>query len=184
MGKKRMFNTDILESDAFTSMSAQAQILYVHLCMHADDDGLLSNAQWVMRGLNIQKSRMQELLGKRFLLDLGDGITCIKHWWINNTLRKDTYKPTAYTEKLDLLKVKENGAYTDDCNASVTTFSKPCNASVTAEGKGCNVDKISKGKLSKGKYNRKRLPDFYIEEGESTDIEKAREKMFGKEKAS
>ena len=85
---------------------------------------------------------------------------------------------------MELLKIKENGAYTDDCNVSVTDEGKPCNEYVTAKGKSCSVDKISKDKISKGKNNsRKRLPDFHKEEGEETDIKATRSKLFGEEMA-
>jgi len=175
MAKKRMFSTDILESDAFTSMSTQSQMLYVHLSMYADDDGFLSNAQWIMRAVGIPKKYMQELLDKRFLLDMGNDVTCIKHWRINNTIRTDRYKPTVHQDKLATLFIKENGAYTDRCTPEskpMTTNPQPCG----------DVDKISIGKVSKGKYNtRKRLPDFHEIEGEPTDINDAREKLFGKE---
>lgn len=182
MAKKRMFNKDIIESDAFTTMPIQAQMLYVHLSMNADDDGLLNNALAIARAYDIKPRALEILKEKRFLLDLGDGIVCIKHWWINNTLRKDTYKPTAYTEKMATLKIKENGAYTDDCNVFVTAEVETCNVSVTAEGKGCSVDKISKDKVSKGK-NNKRFPDFVKEDAPPTDIQAVREQMFGKEQA-
>lgn len=113
MADRRMFAKTILESDAFTSMSAKAQCLYVHLCMNADDDGLMNNAMSVCRSLGFTKANLQELFGKRFLLDLGDGITAVKHWKINNYIQKDRYKPTIYQEKMNLIKVKEDGSYTD-----------------------------------------------------------------------
>ena len=108
-----MFAKTILESDAFTTMTPKAQCLYVHLCMNADDDGLMNNAMSVCRSLGFTKSNLDELFGKRFLLDLGDGITAVKHWKINNYIQKDRYKPTIYQEKMNLLKVKDDGSYTD-----------------------------------------------------------------------
>lgn len=181
MANKRMFNRDIVESDAFTSMSPQAQALYLHLCMNADDDGFLNNAKRLTLSYDLTPKVLQELLDKRFLLDLGDGITVIKHWFINNALRKDRYNPTAYTEKRDLLTIKENGSYTDD----KTKWQPNGNQMATSLQPVRATDKISIDKYSKGKnINRKRLPDFHKEEGEETDIKAVREKMFGKEIAS
>ena len=113
MADRRMFAKTILESDAFTTMTPKAQCLYVHLCMNADDDGLMNNAMSVCRSLGFTKSNLDELFGKRFLLDLGDGITAVKHWKINNYIQKDRYKPTIYQEKMNLIKIKEDGSYTD-----------------------------------------------------------------------
>lgn len=113
MADRRMFAKTILESDAFTSMSSEAQILYVHLCMHADDDGFMNNARGVCRSLGFAKTKLDELFKKRFLLDMGDGITVIKHWKINNYIQKDRYKPTIYQEQFERLKVKNDNSYTD-----------------------------------------------------------------------
>lgn len=113
MADRRMFAKTILESDAFTSMSSEAQILYVHLCMHADDDGFMNNARGVCRSLGFTKPKLDELFKKRFLLDMGDGITVIKHWKINNYIQKDRYKPTIYQEQFERLKVKNDNSYTD-----------------------------------------------------------------------
>ena len=113
MADRRMFAKTILESDAFTSMSSEAQILYVHLCMHADDDGFMNNARSVCKSLGFTKTKLDELFKKRFLLDMGNGITVIKHWKINNYIQKDRYKPTIYQEQFERLKVKNDNSYTD-----------------------------------------------------------------------
>ena len=41
MAQRRMFHTDVVESDKFLDLSAGAQLLYFHLGMQADDDGFL-----------------------------------------------------------------------------------------------------------------------------------------------
>ena len=113
MADRRMFAKTIVESDAFTSMSAKAQCLYYRLGMDCDDDGVMNNAMSICRSLGFTKPVLQELLDKRFLLDLGDGVTVIKHWKINNYIQKDRYKPTIYQEQFTRLKVKNDGSYTD-----------------------------------------------------------------------
>lgn len=113
MADRRMFAKTIVESDAFTTMTPKAQCLYLHLCMNADDDGLMNNAMSVCRSLGFTKTNLQELFDKRFLLDLGDGITAVKHWKINNYIQKDRYKPSIYQDKMNLIKVKEDGSYTE-----------------------------------------------------------------------
>lgn len=113
MAEKRMFAKTVVESGAFYRMSAKAQCLYLHLCMNADDDGMLNNALVICRSLNFNKNILQELLDKRFVLDCGDDVMCIKHWRVNNTIAKDRYKPTMYQEQLSKLSVKENKSYTD-----------------------------------------------------------------------
>ena len=115
MAQRRMFAKTIVESDAFTSMSLQAQLLYFHLAMSADDDGLLNNAAGLARNYGIRKAALKELFDNRFLLDLGNSVTCIKHWKICNEIKKDRYKPTIYQKQLESVIVRKDGAYTEAC---------------------------------------------------------------------
>lgn len=112
MADRRMFSTKIVESDAFYDLLPTAQALYLHLCMAADDDGFINNPRSVVRGMGCHNSHLEELIEKRFLIELPSGIVCIKHWRINNYIQKDRYKETVYTEEKRLVYIKENGAYT------------------------------------------------------------------------
>ena len=107
-----MFAKTIVESDAFLSQSVKAQCLYLHLGMSADDDGILNNALSICRGLGFKKDVLDELIANRFLLDLGDGITVIKHWLINNRIQNDRRKPSVYQDKLQVLSIRDDKAYT------------------------------------------------------------------------
>lgn len=124
MAEKRMFAKTVVESGAFYRMSAKAQCLYLHLCMNADDDGLLNNALVICRSLNFSKNILQELLDKRFVLDCGDDVMCIKHWKMSNTIAKDRYKPTIYQEEYQKLTIKDNKAYTERDNSVSEMYTK------------------------------------------------------------
>jgi len=106
-----MFSTKIINSDAFNGLSFAAQALYLRLAMEADDDGFLNCARTIARGMGVPDEDMQSLYDKRFLLDMGDGITVIKHWNINNHIRKDRKQDTQYSEEKERLTLKDNGAY-------------------------------------------------------------------------
>lgn len=112
MAQRRMFSPDIVDSDAFLDMPVSSQVLYFHLAMRADDDGFISPRK-VMRLINVGDDDLKVLLTKRFLLPFESGVVVIKHWLIHNLIRKDRYKETRYTEEKKLLKIKENGAYTE-----------------------------------------------------------------------
>lgn len=113
MANKRMISADIITSDAFITMRHEAQALYLQCIINSDDDGLIDNMTGVLRSLALKSPTLSELLRKKFILDLGDGIYCIKHWWIlNNNISPDRKKQTKYPEKLKLLKLKDNRAYT------------------------------------------------------------------------
>ena len=108
-----MFAKTIVESGDFYNLSIKAQNLYFHLGMLADDDGFLNNALVICRGCGFTKATLQELIDRRFILDCGDNIHCVKHWLINNTVPKDRKKDTIYKDKLEKLHIKDNKSYTD-----------------------------------------------------------------------
>lgn len=106
-----MFSKDITENDAFLDMPLSTQALYFHLGMQADDDGFVSPVR-IVRMLGAQTDDLKLLISKKFLLPFEDGVVVIKHWKINNYLRSDRYKETPHREKIALLSVKNNNAYT------------------------------------------------------------------------
>lgn len=112
MARRRMFSTQVVESDAFTNMPLSAQSLYFHLSMSADDDGFVNNPSTVQRMINASDEDMKALCNKGFLLIFDSGIVAIKHWRINNYIQKDRYHSTAYVEEKQKIEVKENGSYT------------------------------------------------------------------------
>lgn len=113
MAQRRMFSKDITEHDGFLEMPLSTQALYFHLGMQADDDGFVSPNR-IVRMIGCQADDIKLLIAKRFILPFEDGVVVIKHWQINNYIQKDRYKITKHVEKMALLKVKDNGAYTLD----------------------------------------------------------------------
>lgn len=109
---RRMFSPQIIDSDAFLEMPSSAQSLYFHLGMRADDDGFVGNPRKILKIINSSEDDLKILLAKSFILTFESGIIVIKHWRINNLIRKDWYKETAYLEEKSHLNIKENGAYT------------------------------------------------------------------------
>lgn len=112
MAEKRMFSKVIVDSDAFLDMPLSTQALYFHLSMRADDDGFLNNARKIQRLVGASDDDLRLLLMKRFVIGFEDGILVIKHWRMNNYLRKDRYTPTVYQDEYAMLGVKKNGSYT------------------------------------------------------------------------
>ena len=114
MAERRMFCKSIIESDQFMDMPAEAQMLYVRLNMAADDDGFCDNPRAIMRGCGASNDTMKILIAKKFVLtfDRNDGfIVVIKHWRMNNYIRKDNYRETKYKELMRELYYDENKSY-------------------------------------------------------------------------
>ena len=95
-------------------MPAEAQSLYFHLNMAADDDGFCDNPRSVMRSCGASNDTMKLLIAKKFVLtfEKNDGfVVVVKHWRLNNYIRKDTYHETKYKEFMRELYFDENQSY-------------------------------------------------------------------------
>ena len=114
MATKRMFSLKIVDTDAFTEMPNEAQLLYFRLCLAADDDGFVSNPRRVMRSYGIADDNMKILIAKKFVLVLKKdecSIVLIKHWRMHNTIQRDRYTPSPYHDLLKYIYLDENNAY-------------------------------------------------------------------------
>jgi hypothetical protein len=110
MAKRRMFNIDLMTSDKVLRLSPRAQLLYLQLNLHADDDGLVGNSMGIIRILNIPKKILTELEDEGFLIIFESGVVAITHWFIHNQIRRDRYSETRYFEELSQLTI-EKGRY-------------------------------------------------------------------------
>lgn len=116
---RRMFSDEVTDTDAFLDMPTGSQLLYFRLGMLADDDGFISNTKLAMRAIGASEDELKILFAKKFLLPFENGICVIKHWRINNYIRKQYYKETRYTKERSMLRIKENGAYTFNLEGSI-----------------------------------------------------------------
>lgn len=111
LANKRMFTMKIVDSDAFLDMPLSTQCLYFHLNMRADDDGFIGNPKRIMKITGASEDDLRLLIAKRFVLTFEDGVIVIKHWRMHNTLSRDRYAETSYTDEKKMLLLKDNGSY-------------------------------------------------------------------------
>lgn len=107
-----MTSLEVIDTDAFLDMPISSQLLYFHLNARADDDGFVANPKKVARILGAGPDDLKVLIAKKFIIVFEDGICVIKHWRINNFIRKDIYKETKYLDHKNTLFIRANGAYT------------------------------------------------------------------------
>ena len=115
MAQRRMFSLKIVSSDAFLDMPLSTQALYFHLGMYSDDDGFV-NPKKIMRMIGSSSDDLKLLIAKRFVLTFENGVIVIKHWKINNLIRKDFYQETVYINQKKSLTFNKNKAYTENVN--------------------------------------------------------------------
>ena len=109
---RRMFSDEVTKTDAFLDMPTSSQLLYFHLGMEADDDGFVPSPRMVMRVIGASNDDLKLLFAKKFLLSFENGVCVVKHWRINNQIRKDRYTETTYLKEKGQLYIRENGSYT------------------------------------------------------------------------
>ena len=68
----------------------------------------------IQRMINSSDDDLKLLIAKNFLIPFESGVVVVKHWLIHNTIQKDRYKPSVYTEEKAILTVKDNKVYTMD----------------------------------------------------------------------
>lgn len=185
MGTRRMFSRRITDSAKFLKMGGGAQLLYFHLCMHADDDGVVE-AFTVKRGIGANDDDMQNLIGRGFIrmLDADNEIVLISDWYEHNKIRRDRITPSMYrgliassapdvmllepTQRKDRQKplIEVTPGQDDDCQADDSesaSSGQPWDSDGTSQGQP-DVNhgttecppKISKDKLSKDKTSKER----------------------------
>ena len=101
----------IVDTDAFLDMPLSTQCLYFHLNMRADDDGFIGNPKRIEKIIGAYDDDLKLLIAKRFVILFDDGVIVIKHWRMHNTLSRDRYIETSYTDEKKKLLLKDNGSY-------------------------------------------------------------------------
>ena len=127
MAEKRMFSRELVESDQFLELPLSAQGLYMHICMEADDDGFVNNANRIRKVVEASKEDYQILFDRGYLLQMANGLVVVSHWKICNSIRKDRYKPTMYQSEWSKLRLLDN-VYVLEENGGTQTQSQSITA--------------------------------------------------------
>ena len=96
MAERRMFSKSLIHGSTFTDLPKAAQLLYFHMGLSCDDDGVCGNASVVCRMARTSQQSLQTLIDTGWVLDLGDGVVAMTHWRVHNNIRSDRYKPTLH----------------------------------------------------------------------------------------
>ena len=111
MANRRMFSLSVVDTDHFLDMPATARLLFYDLGMRADDDGFLQNAQRIARTTGAGKDDLSLLVAKGYVIPFESGVYVIRHWGVNNQIRKDRHRATLCASERALLKITPSGEY-------------------------------------------------------------------------
>lgn len=100
MANRRMFNKSICKSTKFLKMPSEAQNLYFHLNLSADDDGIVE-AFNVMREIGCNEDNLKILVAKEYIKILNeDLVSYILDWTQHNSIRADRKVNSIHIELL------------------------------------------------------------------------------------
>lgn len=89
MATRRMFSSRIVNSARFLQMPEGSQLLYFHLSMRADDDGIVE-VYPVTRLLGNQPNNFKILVARGFILQLNeDQVSLVTDWGEHNVIIAD-----------------------------------------------------------------------------------------------
>lgn len=95
-----MFSSRIANSAKFLQMPTESQLLYFHLNLHADDDGI-AEAYPIMKLLGISPDAFKVLLAKDYIKQLNeDQVIVIADWLEHNVIRADRKVDSIYKHLL------------------------------------------------------------------------------------
>ena len=149
MARCRMLSEAIMRSEIYLSMTLGAQILYVQLCVEADDEGFVGSAQRTVRLLGVKKASLKELIDNKFLLVFEkSGVSVIAHWCIHNKIKKNRIRDTIYQEErskifLNKQNIYEIGSQPLENPQKDTPMAKTKSRTKSAQIVGQNLDNLS-----------------------------------------
>ena len=111
MAERRMFAKSVVFYDVLPELPHSTQVLYMHLNMHADDDGLVGNPRPVMRLAQCTQQDLDGLGECGLVLMLPSGTVAITHWRVHNQIRRDRYHPTRLQKDFAQLVLTPEGTY-------------------------------------------------------------------------
>lgn len=105
MANRRMLSKTVVQTQRFLRLPLEAQALYCHLVVNADDDGIVE-AFPIMRMINANEDSLNLLTLKQYLLLLNNEMVYfIKDFFEQNTIKADRYTPSSHRQLLiDYLK--------------------------------------------------------------------------------
>ncbi|MDB2122847.1 hypothetical protein [Clostridium paraputrificum] len=100
MARRRMFSLKIVDSARFLKMPTSSQLLYFHLGMRADDDGVVEGFN-VLRMTGLNEDDLKILVAKGYVQILNeDLVSFITDWREHNLIRADRKVDSIYKDLL------------------------------------------------------------------------------------
>lgn len=152
-----MFSHRIANSAKFLQMPSESQLLYFHMILRADDDGVVESYP-LIKMLGLASDNFKVLIAKGFIRQLNeDQVIIIVDWLEHNTIRADR---------------KVNSIYFDLIKEQLPDLAliEPKPRADTGKPTGQPMDVHSPRKLSKDKLSKDNIPTTSGEGNEVNEI--------------
>ena len=97
---KRMLTTEILCENRFLALPRGAQLLYVLMCLYADDDGLCGYAKMLVGLCKAEISDFFALEKAGFIYAFESGVIYIRDFRVMNRIPKKYYRKSVFKREL------------------------------------------------------------------------------------
>lgn len=163
MAQRRMFSKTIIESARFLKMPIESQVLYFHLGLRADDDGVVE-AYPVLKILGTAEDALRVLVAKQFIKILNEDLVAyIIDWNEHNTIRADRKVDSIYKnlliQMLPDVKPKEPKPRADTGKTTGRTMDNQRTAQVRLGKGSIGEESIDKDKVSRSDIFKPPTPD-------------------------
>ena len=164
-----MFSLDVIDLDSFIEMPISAKLLYYDLGMRADDDGFVGNPKKITMLAGCNEEDIETLIKNKFIYMFSSGVIAIRHWNVNNQIRKDRYNETFRLEEKRLL-ILENNVYELKDNGGIPNDIPTVTTVKYSIGKN-SIDKLSVDKTSKEKNSLEEKREEKIIDNYHVDVD-------------
>ena len=112
MADQRMIHRSVICSDEFTELSFEAQALYMHLTLEADNFGFVAGVKKILRSIGAKSEALEELIDAHFVIRFDAGVYVLRHWMLaNGNFKNDRNYSTNYPRELAMLCLLEDLSY-------------------------------------------------------------------------
>lgn len=165
MANRRMISKTVLCADTFTEIPARTRLLYVHLIMEADDDGLIGTTKNALFLSGANAKDLRTLVDKGYIIKFDSGVCAIRHWLLMNKVQESRKAATAYVDELSHLETLPDRTYrfcqqnVDNLLEQSKSISNQCQGSVVQDMSSDDTERIG-SETANDWINFMQNPDF------------------------
>lgn len=178
LANRRMFSKDVVQTDDFMMMTIEAQNLFFHLGIIADDDGFTNNYKTTMRMIGVEQNALKELENQGLIYEFKEsGVLVIRVFLLSNSIKRDRYTKTIFQDEFKQLTIKNNKYYLKNDDGKTSNFDNGTKMEPewNQDGTKMETEWNQPGTTDKNRLDKNRLEEIRRDEDRKDDIRKEEE---------